>query len=116
ADIAHRDPNNPLTVVLLDVDGTTVDSVTFQGDARYTFLFTPIVMFGEGTHTLTMKACVTTGDCGNSSATMWRYTPSPATDHKTIAASWREEECDDDTCYPVTQSANYQHDLRQVYM
>src|SRR5262245_3558396 len=51
ADITQRDPSNPLTVIQLDVDGTTVDFVSFQGNARYTFFFAPIAFFGEGTHT-----------------------------------------------------------------
>lgn len=110
-DVSSNDPNDPVTVVSFELDGQTADYVAYHGDTQYQFPLQGIPYFAEGNYILTGKACSGTGNCGVTSATMYRYTPSPATASTDMTATWYEE----DEEHPIARFANYNHSLRQMY-
>ncbi len=119
ADIASNDPNDPVNVVNLEVNGTTVDYAYWSntGFARYQLRLGAISNFADGNVGITAKACSATGVCGQSSTAMYRFTPSPGVASNTIFASWQEEDEGDEESGPgfVLRSGNYSHGLRQLY-
>ena len=119
ADIASNDPNDPVNVVNLEVNGATVDYAYWSntGFARYQLRLAAISSFSEGNVGITAKACSATGVCAQSSTTMNRFTPSPGAAGSTIFASWLEEDEGDEESGPgfVLRSGSYSHGLRQLY-
>ena len=119
ADIASNDPNDPVNVVNLEVNGTTVDYAYWSntGFARYQLRLGAISNFADGNVGITAKACSATGVCGQASTAMYRFTPSPGVASNTIFASWQEEDEGDEESGPgfVLRSGNYSHGLRQLY-
>jgi len=110
-DVTSNDPSDPVTTVLLELNGQTVDYGSFGGNGTYQMHLQSIPSFQDGSYTLNAKACSGTGNCGQNSATLTRFTPSPATDGKDMNVAWHEEE----ESGPVTRFANYTHNLRQAY-
>ena len=119
ADVASNDPDDPLNVVNLEVNGATVDYSYSSGTAfgRYPLRLTAISNFSDGNVSITAKACSGTGVCAQNSANMNRFTPSPGTASSTIYATWLEEDEGSEELGPVyiPRSASYSHGIRQLY-
>jgi hypothetical protein len=116
-DVASNDPDDPVNVINLEINGTTFDWAYWSntGLARYQFHLPGIGNFPDGTASLITKACCATGVCAQSSANLTRFTPSPITASASIFAVWLEEDEGDEGPIAVTRSAYYGHDLRQLY-
>lgn len=111
-DVTSNDPCYPVTTVVLEVNGVVADYAPYVGASRYLLHLSSIAGFPVGNVALNGKACSeVTGVCGQSSATMYRFTPSPDTASTIISASWQEAEVKG----PITIFATFGHSLRQVY-
>jgi hypothetical protein len=122
ADVASNDPNDPVNVITLEVNGTTVDYAYWGNTAfaRYQLRLPAIIYFPDGTSSLTAKACSAAGVCSQYAANMFRTTPSPNTAGTSIFATWLElDEAGEEPPIvgpvPVLKSAYYGHGLRQMY-
>ena len=102
---------DPVAYVMFEVSGATMDYTTYSGDARYQFDFEAIYNYGEGNTGFDGKVCTESGVCSVGGATITRFSPSPNAADATITATWQEEDPEG----PVFLSANYNHDLRQMY-
>jgi hypothetical protein len=110
-DVTSNDLYDQVDAVLLELNGVTADYQSYSGDGRYLLRLSPIGSFADGSFTLNGKACSGSGVCGQNSATLWRFTPSPVTVSAIMDARWQELERDG----PVTIPGNYGHNLRQLY-
>jgi hypothetical protein len=110
-DVTSNDPCDPVSQVILEVNGSTEDFMSYTGMGRYQLHLSAIGNFGDGNVSLKGKACSGTGVCGEIAATMMRYTQSPNTAEATLTAMWPVA----GRYGPVFRSANYGHGLRQVY-
>ncbi len=113
-DVTSNAFSDPVANVQLQINGVGVGFSQYYGDGRYRFNITSIGNFADGTHQLTGKACSLAGGCGEGTALMTRFTPSPLIASSTINASWQEADPGPPPG-PVTRRADYGHTLRQMY-
>jgi hypothetical protein len=116
-DVTANPNSDPVTTVILEVNGVVADYMSYAGTARYQFHMPSIGSFADGNVVLAGKACnESTGACGWGASSMMRYTPSPATTSAIMGVSWQEEdEGSEESPGLVTRHKNFTHSLRQVY-